>query len=235
MGNEPPEDCRRTALDRMAFAVAASLAVALVAFFPDRGWAHGGEKHGAPKTEVVAPAEPVEVPELAHEAEAHEHAETPAEVTEAPSGHRYPPEGVPRPLAWLGKFHPVATHFPIALLSVAALAELLLLQRPRELFREAVRFSVWVGAIGAVLAAPLGWFFAGFHIVDESWVMTAHRWVGTGTAVWAIVVLLLCERVYRRGADRGPFRLALFIGATLVGATGLLGGSLIYGLDHYAW
>ena len=26
-----------------------------------------------------------------------------------------------------------------------------------------------------------------------------------------------------------------FIGAALVGATGFFGGSLIYGIDHYAW
>ena len=32
-----------------------------------------------------------------------------------------------------------------------------------------------------------------------------------------------------------PFRAVLFTAAGLVGATGFLGGALLYGLDHYAW
>lgn len=237
MGNESPEEDRPTTIERVVLGVAALFAVAVVALFPECAWAHGGEKHGALKAEpaVTVATEAPEAPEPAHEADEHEHSSGSEEVAEAPSGHPYPPEGVPRPFAWLGKFHPVATHFPIALLSVAALAELLLLRRPSELFEHAVRFSVWGGAVGALIAAPLGWFFAGFHIFDDSWVMTAHRWVGTGTALWALLVLMLCERTYRNGAKRRPFRLALLLGAALVGATGFLGGSLIYGLDHYAW
>ena len=31
------------------------------------------------------------------------------------------------------------------------------------------------------------------------------------------------------------FPIALFSAAGLVGATGFLGGALLYGLDHYAW
>ncbi len=163
----------------------------------------------------------------------HEHA-TP-HLDPDDSAHAYPPEGVPVPLAWLGKFHPVATHFPIALFSVAALAELLLIWRPRDGLREVVRFSLWVGAVGALLAAPFGWFFAGLRMVDDEWVMTAHRWAGTATAIWALVILSLCERTHRRGADRSALRTTIFLGAALVGVTGFLGGSLIYGLDHYAW
>lgn len=211
------------------------VAAVVVAFFtlsPQASDAHSGEKHGADELEAVAgtAVEPVE-----HERASHEHSEVHPDAVETPSGHPYPPEGVPRPLAWLGKFHPLATHFPIALLSIAAISELLLLRKPSELFRQSVRFCVWTGAIGALAAAPLGWFFAGFHIVDDEWLMTAHRWTGTAAAVWALAILYLCERTYRDGADRKRFRLALFLGAGLVGATGFLGGSLIYGLDHYAW
>jgi len=148
--------------------------------------------------------------------------------------HRQP-QGVPPLLAWGGRFHPALVHFPIALLCAAAMAEILLAVTGRRLYRDAVRFCVWGGVLGAVGAVVLGWLFGGFRTVDDEWVMTSHRWLGTGTAAWALLTLAACERVARNAAPRGSFRTALFVGAALVAATGFLGGSLVYGIDHYAW
>ena len=104
------------------------------------------------------------------------------ETTRSPSRHHEAPEGVPPLLAWIGRFHPPLVHFPIALLSAAALAELLLVATGKAFFDSAVRFCVWGGALGAVGAALLGWLFGGFRVVDDEWVMTSHRWLGTATA-----------------------------------------------------
>ena len=154
----------------------------------------------------------------------------------SPTSHDHrQPEGIPPLLAWVGRFHPAIIHFPIALLCAAAMAEILLAVTGRSLFRDAVRFCVWGGALGAVGAGLLGWLFGGFRIVDEEWLMTSHRWLGTSTAAWAILTLALSERVARSTAPRGGFRAALCVGAALVAATGFLGGSLVYGIDHYAW
>merc|ERR1711907_290362 len=57
----------------------------------------------------------------------------------------------------LSRLHPVAAHFPIALLLVAALAELALMVRPTLGLQTTIRFLVAGGAIGAVVAALLGW------------------------------------------------------------------------------
>jgi uncharacterized membrane protein len=127
------------------------------------------------------------------------------------------------------------THFPIALITAAAIAELLYIRRGSDLFEHAVRFSVWLGAGGALVAALLGWFFAGFQVFDDEWIMTAHRWAGTATALVAAALLVLCERANSGSGSRNTFRAALFAAAGLVGATGFLGGSLLYGLDHLAW
>ena len=90
--------------------------------------------------------------------------------------------------------------------------------------------------MGAVLAAVLGWFFGGFHFVDGSWLLTSHRWVGTTAAAWSVLVLFFGERaVQTQAGSRKGYRVVLFLGAGLVGAAGFLGGSLIYGLAHYAW
>ena len=117
----------------------------------------------------------------------------------------------------------------IALLTAAALAELLFMRTHSVVFRHAVLFCVRFGSVAAILAATLGWFFAGFHIVDEEWVMTAHRWTGTATALLAGGVLYLLERAeastVRAVEARARFRVAFFCIASLVGATGFLGGA----------
>jgi uncharacterized membrane protein len=127
-------------------------------------------------------------------------------------------------------------HFPIGLLVAAALAEALFLVKGRTLFDAAGRGCVSFGALGAVPAATLGWFLAGPRLTDSDWILAAHRWLGTSTAAWAVLVLILSEVSRRPGRpDRGAFRLALLLNAVLVLATGFFGGALMHGLDYYAW
>ncbi len=140
-------------------------------------------------------------------------------------------------ITWLGKFHPPTVNFPIALLLAAALAEILWAVTEQPGFRFASRFCIWLGALGAVAGSILGWFFAGFRLTDPSWILTTHRWLGTGTSVWALLVLILSEQSRRRNNPRleTTFWATLFIGAALVSTTGFFGGAMIYGIDHYAW
>ncbi len=224
----------RTRIARLASAFALLLGLSLPALTPLPS-AHAHEAHKRERAEQTPPQSPVENTPIAESTPpipAHEHPAEQAAV--APPAHPYPPEGVPRPLAWLGKLHPPAVNFPVAMLTAAALSELLLIRTGRQLFFHATRFSVWVGALGALTAATLGWFFAGFRLTDDEWIMTTHRWLGTSASAWALVVLFLCERAYR-SAERRAFRLALFFGAALVATTGFFGGALLYGIDHYAW
>lgn len=189
------------------------------------------------KVQPVPPEPKPQEPADPSESKPHDHADhsptaPPAEHETAPDT---PETNVPMPLAWLGKFHPPLTHFPIALLIAAAVAEFLFIRSGKPLFDHAARFSVWLGSGGAVAAALLGWLFGGFHFFDDEWVMTTHRWFGTATALWAGYLLVVSERVATADISRGRFRFVLFCGAALVSITGFLGGSLIYGLDHYAW
>lgn len=226
----------------VAFAAASYLLLCVAA----PGFAHEAHKKrieaepsAVPQAEAVAPLEalaPIEAAQAEtkdHDHSGHSPSSAPALADRAPE--LQPESNVPQPLAWLGKFHPPLTHYPIALLTAAALAELLLIRTKNVLFEHAVRFSVWLGASAALLAATLGWFFGGFHLVDDEWVMTAHRWSGSATGFLGAGLLVLCERASREAASRSFFRVALFAGAVLVGVTGFLGGALLYGLDHYTW
>ena len=140
-------------------------------------------------------------------------------------------------IEWLGKFHPPAASFPIALLVAAAVAEFLWMVKGRFLFDAASRFCIWFGALAGVLTGILGWFTGGFHVVDEDWTLTVHRWLGTSTDVCAVVTLVLSEIGRRSGHERirVAFRALLMVVALMVLAAGFFGGVQVYGLHHYAW
>ena len=180
----------------------------------------------------VTPADPAGGGEQAagHGHEAHTHGEGDHAHARAHGGAH-----LPTFLEWLGKFHPAVVAFPGALLVAAALAELLLIATGRPLFDAAARFCLWFGGLTAPLAGVLGWFFAGFEVSADDWVLSTHRWLGTATAAVALLALILGEASRRPGAGRAAYRLVLFAAAGLVIATGYFGGSMIYGLNHFAW
>jgi len=144
--------------------------------------------------------------------------------------------GFGRFLVWLGKLHPAAVHFPIALLLAAAVAEILSMRYRPDFFQNAARFSLWFGALGALGAAALGWFYGGFRLVDEENLLTVHRWNGTGLTALALLTLWLNERRIRRDtAQKSLYRTALFVTALLVGLNGFLGGLMVYGPEQHQW
>jgi uncharacterized membrane protein/mono/diheme cytochrome c family protein len=151
-----------------------------------------------------------------------------------------PPSGFAGKLIrWLGKFHPPAVNFPIALLTVAALAEFLRMvtgKRKRSL-NAVARYCLGLGTFTAVIAGILGWFLGGFRLIDGSWVKMTHRWLGTSTVALAGLALVLSEASRRpdRRRTRIWFRVTLLILAMLVSVTGYFGGALVFGLKHYTW
>jgi uncharacterized membrane protein len=163
----------------------------------------------------------------------HQQGPAPAE----PAGAK-PPRGRSEiMIRWLGEFHPPAVHFPIALLTAAAVAELLRMATGKPAFDPISRYCVWFGTLTAVVAGVLGWFLGGFRLADASWVMMTHRWLGTSTVACAGLVLVLSELSRRpdRRRTRRCFRGALLVVAGLVLVTGFFGGAVVFGLDHYAW
>ncbi len=142
-------------------------------------------------------------------------------------------------IRWIGRFHPVSTHFPVALMFVAVLAEGFAWFTRRESWLQTVRFLVVLAALGAISATVLGWINAYFtsYVGDSAQILVWHRWLGTGSAVWAILCagLIVMSRCQEGSPERQRFRGALLLGAALVGITGFLGSALIFGLDHYSW
>jgi len=139
-------------------------------------------------------------------------------------------------LAWLGRFHVVAIHFPIALLLSALAAESWSVWRKTPDPAPAVRCCVLLGAAGAVLSTALGWCAApASYVAVPGSTFFLHRWLGTAAGAWSVGLVVLSEIDQARGRRTRLFRGALLGGALLIGATGHFGGLLSHGTEFFDW
>jgi uncharacterized membrane protein/mono/diheme cytochrome c family protein len=137
---------------------------------------------------------------------------------------------------WVGKFHLLLLHFPIALVFAAGALELWTIWRRRPVPSEAVRSCLWLGAVAAIPTAVLGWLFAASgNGVGSPQLLTAHRWLGTSAAVWLIVTAIVSERDARRQARSRSGRLLLMAGLIIIALTAHLGGLMAYGEDFFRY
>jgi len=131
-----------------------------------------------------------------------------------------------------GRMHPLIVHFPIALLLVAALFELVHVVRPGATQRRAVDLLLHLGALGAVVAAVSGWIYTDFEAPRND-LVELHRWTGVAAAGLAVCASVLS--FFARARDAGGFvvgyRIALLLMAGVVGFTGHLGGQMAWGTD----
>jgi len=126
---------------------------------------------------------------------------------------------------------------PIAILLGSAFALLPLAMTGQRFYYFAMQYCLVIGAIGAWVAAALGWCLGGFDWTDPYWVKATHRWLGTSTAAWAALILLLYHRSLAGSRRAVPWALyiAILVGAGLVTVTAYYGGAMVFGLQHYAW
>jgi uncharacterized membrane protein len=133
-------------------------------------------------------------------------------------------------MSLIGKLHPLLVHFPIALVLIAALAELLAMASPRPAWRTVAVANVRAGAALGVVTAITGWLLASLPVVDAVPPLEWHRWIGIAGAAGAVAAALMSSdsRVEsRRSVWR--YRTALFAAALLVMIAGHLGGTLVWG------
>lgn len=127
---------------------------------------------------------------------------------------------------FLGRLHPLLVHFPVGLLCVALLLEIIDWKNKSEKLKYAISLLVWIGAGSAVLSVVFGLLLASSgEYGGES--LEIHRWAGIATmafslfAAWAI-----------KTNKTVIFRSLLFVtvfGVTLAGHYGAL---LTHGDDY---
>ncbi|MGE3809008.1 MAG: c-type cytochrome domain-containing protein [Gemmataceae bacterium] len=134
-------------------------------------------------------------------------------------------------IIFLGRLHPAVVHFPIALLTLAALLEGWQFLRRRTELHPATAVCLVIGTLASFAAALFGWFLeetsgSGGQAFD------LHKWVGVVAMVTAFVALLFWWRSAASTVWMLMFRGVLLGVAALVGATGYLGGELVFGSNH---
>jgi len=150
--------------------------------------------------------------------------------------HANPDGALARTVQFVGRFHPVLVHFPIALVIAALLAEIIALFARPDFFRAAGRFTIILAGISVIAAAPTGWAsaaFAQYPGLDET--LEWHRWTGTVAGILIVTCAALSERAACTG-NRKLHRVyfgALITTTLLTIVVGHLGATLIYGPDHF--
>jgi uncharacterized membrane protein len=133
-------------------------------------------------------------------------------------------------MSFIGKFHPLIVHFPIALVLAAAAAELGVIATLRPAWRTVAVTNIRAGAGLGVVTAITGWLFAASQGVDATTSLEWHRWLGMAAAAGAIGAALLSLRLHASsGRAAFGYRVTLFVTALLVAITGHLGGTLVWG------
>jgi uncharacterized membrane protein len=131
-----------------------------------------------------------------------------------------------------GRLHPLLVHFPIGLVLIAAVAELVAIATNIREWRVVAVANVRAGAVFAVAAAIAGWLLSSSPGIEASATLEWHRWLGTVAATGVVAAALATT-----GADglsptaRWIYRIALFGTAACVAVTGHFGGVLVWGAD----
>ena len=144
-----------------------------------------------------------------------------------------PPQGFAvRLLDWLGRFHPMLVHFPIAFIPAALFTAVVGRRRPG--FAKPVQFLVVTAGVTAPFAMLSGWLSGGFALGADDWLTQSHRWLGTGIGVGALALGVFALK--RPEQDRGS---AMITGLSILTAAilvqGWFGGALVHGVDHLNW
>ena len=115
--------------------------------------------------------------------------------TSQESGHYIPAEEPPFSLAaFIGHFHPIFLHFPIALLICAFLRQILAWWKPSTAAGDSIRYMLWLGALSAIASAVSGWL-AGEYLWDtpDGKAVSDHRWQGITATALAICLVVIYE------------------------------------------
>jgi len=133
---------------------------------------------------------------------------------------------------FLGHLHPLAVHFPVALLLFAAVLELFTLKNFNSQLRSGIDALLIAGSVSAVISAVLGWLL--YRDGDYSGgVLTLHQWIGFATAALGLVTLFFLYQIRKKDKFKQVkiYRGLLFSTAIGVSVAGHFGANLTHGSD----
>lgn len=135
-------------------------------------------------------------------------------------------------LQLLGRLHPLLVHFPIGLLVIGFVLELLTINGKRKRLREGINLMVYIGAGFAVFSALFGWFLKTQETYSGD-LVDNHQYTGIATAVLAISTALILKNSLKKSVvNLKLYRFMLFATVVLLTIAGHLGANLTHGEDY---
>lgn len=167
------------------------------------------------------------------------------------AGHNHSSEQVPMPheenvleknpiekaIMWLGNLHLVFLHFPIALIIMTVVAELLFFIYGADLFNQASRFMIVAAAITVIPTVLFGFAYAyGVSYEGESFIFfSLHEFFGLLTGALTLLTAALKEEyVETRRGSKQIYYGCLFFAFITVNLAGIFGGILTFGTEGLA-
>jgi uncharacterized membrane protein len=131
-----------------------------------------------------------------------------------------------------GRMHPLLIHFPIALVLVAAAAELVATITSRREWRVVAVANLRAAAPFVIAAAISGWVLA--TAVEPTPPLASHRVLGSAAAIAVIVTALTTTAAGMRDSKGWwLYRVTLFAASALVGIAAHLGAVLVWGANFF--
>ncbi len=132
---------------------------------------------------------------------------------------------------FLGRLHPLMVHFPIGLLIVALILEIISWKKKDQSFRSGIYIVLVIGAVGAVLSCFFGLLLKNQNDYSDN-TLTIHQWTGIATAVLALAALYFFKRSENNARLLSVYRSFLIFSVVGVSVAGHLGASLTHGADY---
>lgn len=135
-------------------------------------------------------------------------------------------------LQLLGRLHPLLVHFPIGLLIIGFVLELLTIRGKRRGLREGINLMVYIGAGFAVFSALFGWFLK-THEEYSGTLVDNHQYTGIATAVLAVITAFVLKSSLKKSpVNLKTYRIVFFITVILLTIAGHLGANLTHGEEY---
>lgn len=131
---------------------------------------------------------------------------------------------------WIGSFHLILLHFPIALINMLAISECLFIVYKRPIFEFSSKFLLISAAIISPPTALLGFIYsysAPYSGLMETFLLW-HMWLGIGAAISTVVLAFIRERF---GISKIYYASLAFL-FLMINATGFFGGGMTFGPFH---
>lgn len=137
---------------------------------------------------------------------------------------------------FIGRFHIVIVHFPIAILLLAASLEIVTFKNFNSKYRPAINVSVVFGGISAIFSAIFGYILSQHEEVTGQ-TFDLHQWGGIATAILSSLTLVFLWLILKKGQSPkiSLYRWFLFAASLGVIFAGHFGGSLTHGDNYFSF